>query len=179
MTQLLAKDIHHRGDKRISDPETVARRFMDDVQRMGQTALTGAQKRSPDALLPEEIDPSDIGPATTFEEIGDLAAFRRKLRLVNSRLGLSWPDVKARVTEDRIPSGIIQKALRRYRQDLPERKGSELIDQYLACLSPYVNVTYVDKRTHETVARARRGSVEFAALIRRIEKASSYAKAVS
>jgi hypothetical protein len=179
MTRLLADDIRQRGDKRISDSETAAKRFIDDIQTTGQKALTGTKKPSPSALLPEEIDPSEIGPETTLEDIGELAAFRRKLRLVNDYLGLPWPDVKATVTEERIPSGIIQTALRRYRQDHPERKGSELIDRYLACLAPYADVTYVDRRTHEVVTRARRGSVEFANLIKRIEKAGVYTEAAA
>jgi hypothetical protein len=64
--------------------------------------------------------------------------------------------------------------LRRYAQNLPERKGSELIDRYLACLAPYADITYVDKRTHENINRARRNSPEFAAVIRRVEKASGF-----
>jgi hypothetical protein len=51
-----------------------------------------------------------------------------------------------------------------------------LNDQYLVCLAPYADVTYVDKRTHEWVARARRASPEFAGLVRRVEKASGYAE---
>lgn len=130
------------------------------------------------ALLPEDVDLSEIGPDMTVNELGDLAAFRRRLRLVNERLGFSWPDLKTRVTEARLPSGLVQSALRQHRQDLPERKGGELIDQYLVCVAPYADVTYVDKRMHEDDKRARMASPEFAALVGRIEKAGSYGEIV-
>lgn len=174
MTQRLADDIRERGDKRIHEAGLVAAKFMDDVRCDARMAQAGRKETPLQNLLPDDIDVSDITPETTLDEIGDLAAFRRRLRLVNDILGLPWLELKARVAEARLPSGVIQSALRRHRQDLPERKGSELIDEYLACLAPYADVTYVDKRMHEAATRARRASPEFAALIRRIEKAGGY-----
>ncbi len=177
MAEALAADIGTRGDRRIPDAAMAAARFFDSVRATAGIAQT-TQDPSPEKLLPEDIDLSEIGPDMTMNELGDLAAFRRRLRLVNECLGFSWPGLKARVNESRLPSGVIESALRRHRQDLPERKGSELIDQYLVCLAPYADVTYVDKRMHETVKRARRTSSEFAALVRRIEKAGSYSEIV-
>jgi hypothetical protein len=175
LTGLLAEDIRQRGDKRIADAATVAARFMVSVRANASVAQGMQKEPSPDMLLPQDVDRSDIGPDTTVDEMGDLAVFRHRLRLVNDVLGLPWTDLRARVTEARLPSGVVQSALRRHRQHLPEWKGSELIDQYLACLAPYADITYVDKRTHEVVTRARRASAQFAAVIRRVEKAGAYA----
>jgi hypothetical protein len=175
MSQDLAEDIRQHGDKRISDASAIAIRFIDSVRSNAGMADVSRKHPPPGKLLPEDIDVSDIGPDMTMDELGDLAVFRRKLRLANAVLSLPWPDLKARVTESRLPSGLIQSTLRRYRQDLPERKGSELIDKYLACLAPYADITYVDKRVHETVVRACRASPEFASLIRRVERAAAYA----
>lgn len=176
MSQRLADDIRQRGDKRIQNASMTATRFMDSVRSNAGMARSARKYPPPDKLLPEDVDLSEIGPDMTLDDMGDLAAFRRRLRLVNDNiLGLPWLDLKARVAEARLPSGVIQSGLRRHRQDFAERKGSELIDQYLACLAPYADVTYVDKRVHEAVTRARRASPEFAAVLRRVEKAGSYA----
>jgi len=126
--------------------------------------------------LPEHVEWSEIGPDTTLSEMVDLSAFRRRLRLANEYLGEPWADLKRRVTEKRLPSTLIQSILRDYVQDPPRRKGSELTDRYLACLAPYADCTYVDKRTHDAVVRARRKFPQFASLTRSIEKASGYAE---
>jgi hypothetical protein len=49
-----------------------------------------------------------------------------------------------------------------------------LTDNYLACLSAYADVTYVDKRTLENFRRAEQKSPELKVLLRRVEKASNY-----
>lgn len=170
----LTEDIQKHGDKRIDDPAYVVAQFLEDVRLRAEAAQTQGIQAREAVMLAEDVDWSDIEPETTLDEMGNLASFRRRLRLVNGKLGFSWADFKRRVGERRVPSGLVQWALRRYAQELPERKGSELIDRYLACLAPYADITYVDKRTHENINRARRNSPEFAAVIGRVEKASGY-----
>src|SRR5213080_596695 len=55
-------------------------------------------------------------------------------------LGLPWPELRARVKEDRLPSGIIHKAIARFHPDTREWDGSELADRYLACLAAYADL---------------------------------------
>ena len=174
----LAEDVQKHGDKRIEDAAHVALQFFEDVSLRAEAAQAQGIPACDAVMLAEDVDWSDIGPDTTLDEMGNLAGFRRQLRLVNQKLGLPWTEFKRRVGERRIPSGLVQWGLRKYRQDLPERKGSELIDRYLACLAPYADITFVDKRTHENVNRARRDSPDFAAIIRCVEKASGYADAI-
>jgi len=176
MTELLADDVGQRGDKRIADPSAVAMQFMETVRAEARKAQRADEHPAAIALLPKDVDSSEIGAEMTLDQLGDLAAFRRQLRSINDILGLPWFALTKRVSETRLPSGLIQSTLRRHRQDLPERKGSELNDRYLVCLAPYADVTYVDKRTHEWVTRARRASPEFAGLVHRVEKASGHAE---
>ena len=110
----------------------------------------------------------------TFAAAALVTGAYAKLFVLNEHLGLPWPELKARVTEDRLPSGVIQSALARFRPDTLDRKGSDLTDGYLACLSGYADFTYMDKRTHEAFRIARQRSREFGALVRRVEKARDY-----
>jgi hypothetical protein len=174
MGAILTEDIQKHGDKRIDDPAYVVAQFLDGVRLQAEAAQARDIQACDAVMLAEGVDWSDIEPETTIDEMTNLASFRRRLRLVNDKLGFPWAEFKRRVGERRVPSGLVQWALRRYAQDLPERKGSELIDRYLACLAPYADITYVDKRTHENIKRARQSSPEFAAVIRRIEKARGY-----
>jgi hypothetical protein len=92
MTQLLADDISRRGDKRIADPSAPAIRFMDSVWEEGRTAQY-AEKEHPAALalLPKDVDRSEIGGDMTLDQLGGLVAFRRRLRSINDILNLPWP----------------------------------------------------------------------------------------
>jgi hypothetical protein len=122
------------------------------------------------------IDPAEIGPETTIGEVGNLAVFRRKLEVLNRYLNLPFRELKARVKEYRLPSGVIHNAMARYHPDTAKWDGSELGDRHLACLAAYADITYVDKRTHEGSRQARQKSTVFASLVRRMEKASGYSE---
>ena len=89
-------------------------------------------------------------------------------------LDLPWAAIKGRVHPDQFPSWIIGHCLRRFGQDVPERKGSDLNDGYLLALAAYADLTLVDKRAMENVRRARTGSAAFAGLIRNVAKAATY-----
>jgi hypothetical protein len=133
LRERLADDIRRRGDKRIPDAELSAGQFIGEVRRSATEAIVDDSNPGLQILRAQGIDPSDIGPNTTLGEACALATFRQKL----SSLNLPWSELKARVTESTLPSLVIQSALRQYGQDTPERKGSDLADIYLACLSPY------------------------------------------
>ncbi|ESW67202.1 hypothetical protein X771_15145 [Mesorhizobium sp. LSJC277A00] len=169
----LAADIRERGDTRIPDADHTTRAFMKDVIRVG-TEVVRPDNPGLRILQAWGFDLSDIGPDTTLGDIGDMAVFRRKLEVLNVKLRLPWPELIARVKEDRLPSGIIYNAIRRFHPNTHEWDGSELTDRYLACLAAYADVTYVDKRTYEAFRLARQKSETFAALARHVEKAGSY-----
>jgi hypothetical protein len=71
------------------------------------------------------VDPSEMGPNATPEDVGKLSAFRKRLRIVSEILAIPFDELKANVKEGQLPSCVIQGVIDRYRQDTPERKGSE------------------------------------------------------
>ncbi len=64
-----------------------------------------------------------------------MGAFRQKLSVLNRTLNFPWSDLKKRVAEDRLPSGVIKAAVAKYHPDRREWDGSELTDN-LACVLP-------------------------------------------
>lgn len=169
----LSSDIRERGDQRIQDPERSSRDFLDDVKRLGLQVVSG-DNPARRILELSGIELSEIDSDTTVGDVGSMAVFRKKLALLNQNIGLPWAELKARVTERRLPSGAISSAIARYHPDTHEWDGSELADRYLACLAAYADVTYVDKRTHEASRQAKQKSREFAAVVHRIEKDGEY-----
>jgi hypothetical protein len=175
MHEKLSTDIKERGDKRILDPEVSSQAFLEGVRSLGTEAIR-ADNPALRILELSGVDLSEIGTETTVGDVGNLAVFRRKLELLNEHLGQPWQELKARVKEDRLPSGVIHNAIARCHPDMPVWDGSELADRYLACLAAYADITYVDKRTHEASRQARRKSKVFASLVRRMEKAGGYSE---
>jgi hypothetical protein len=164
-----------RGDKRIRDPGVSSQTFLKEVRRLGLEAIR-ADNPVLRILEVSGVDLSEIGPETTVGDVGNLAVFCRKLEVINRYLGLPFRELKARVKEDRLPSGVIHNAIARYHPDTAKWDGSELGDRHLACLAAYADITYVDKRTHEASRQARQKSKVFASLVRRMEKAGSYSE---
>jgi hypothetical protein len=171
----LSTDIRERGDKRIQDPKLASLTFLESAKRLGLQAIAGD---NPARRILElfGVDLSDIGPETTVGDVGEMAVFRRKLELLNGAIGLPFAELKARVTEARLPSGIISDAIARYHPDTREWDGSELVDRHLACLAAYADVTYVDKRTHEASRQAKKKSRAFASIVHCIEKVGEYSE---
>lgn len=169
----LEADIRTRGDERIVDPELSSREFLEDVAH--HLGMIGADNPAVRILEIFGIGVSEIGPSTTVADVGNMAAFRKKLSVLNERLRLPLPQLIARVTEDRLPSGIIFDSIRRFHPDTRKWDGSELTDAYLSCLSAYADVTYVDKRTREAFRISKQKSQTVASLARDVRKAGSYA----
>lgn len=107
MARLLGEDIRRRGDARISEPATVASEFLAGVRERAETGQIEGDHLSEAALLPEHVERSEIGPDTPLNEMADLSAFRRHLRLANEYIGAPWPELKRRVTEKHLPSMLI------------------------------------------------------------------------
>ena len=175
MHDALSQDIKTRGDRRLYDAEGVSATFLESVRRFGMGTLShdnpGLQ-----ILEANGIDISDIDENTTVGDVGTLAVFRGKLRVINQITQLPWDGLKAIVSARRLPSQIIQSSVDRFRPDGKEWKGSDLNDTHLSCLAAYADVTYVDKRTHEAFRVARDKIPGFSALVHRVEKAGHYSK---
>jgi hypothetical protein len=168
----LSEDIRQHGDERISSPDSVSAAFMADIRRRG-LALADGGNPGLQILAACDVEPTEITPTTTVGEVGEWAVFRGRLKRLNRVLQLPWDGLKTRVKEERIPSGVISSALARFRPRTDEWKGSDLIDVHLACLSPYADITFVDKRTHEGLRIARQKTQELPRIIHRVEKAKN------
>jgi len=173
----LSNEIAVRGDKRIADPVMMAATFFSQIASDFPAMSAGGElPPAVQCLVNAGLSLNDINPLATFAETMDLLAFHNRLRVVSEASGLSFQELKRTVTRNRLPVNVIGECMRAYAHDQPERKGSELNDGNLLCLAPYADVTYVDKRTLESVRRAKRKNNLFAELVGQVNKAGSYHK---
>lgn len=172
---VLEREIVDRGDKRIADPAVIAGEFFLNIA-IGVNSIDSSADLHPalQILVNEGLELGDIDPSLTFSETMDLLIFQKRLRLVAESAGLDWGAVKMSVKCDRIPVSFIEESMRRYSQDQSERKGSELNDLHLLCLSPYADMTFVDKRTLENVRRVQSKIPALRGFFGKVKKAAGY-----
>lgn len=171
---LMTDEIRSRGDKRIPNANSVASEFFCEIEREGRSLYSGKEQPVLDYLQQIGVDPHEVHKKMHMGELTELAEFRSKLRVAQRQIGGSWEELKRVVTPDRVPSWIVENSLKKYGQDHSERKGSELNDRFLACLSLYADLTYVDKRTKEDFRRVFKKDANLQALVHRIEKVRPY-----
>jgi hypothetical protein len=163
-----------RGDPRIADPKHTATKFTkimsNDIFGMldrGGTPL--------DAFIKQfDVPESDISGTTTLGEFKLMARRRKLSRSAAERLGMDLDQIWPKLRAAKIPSEIIQQTIRRARKPAPRASGSDLGDDYLACLAPYVDAVVADKRTHEFLAQGSRRDHSFAQMVGFFAKVSSY-----
>lgn len=172
----LENEIKTRGDKRIADATAMANGFISQVVRDGLTAI---KKSEDDPLIQilknEGLQPNEIDSSATFGEVMALLKFRSRLRIVMDGLNMPWATLSRRVTQTQLPVIVIEEAMQRHAQDQKERKGSELNDTHLLCLAPYADMTYVDKRTLESLRRARSKIPAIDNLVGEVARATDHA----
>lgn len=174
LSQRLAGDIAARGDRRIEDPVTPADQLMAEAAAMAAEAPGSVRDLVLGTLYNREIEPADIGPDTTLDDLTTLIVYRLQLKTVTEKLPVPWPVVKANAPMARAPSWLIGQALDANAQALPEHKGSELNDNYLLRAGAYADLAFVDKRTLENVKRARRKEPRLEGLLGEVARAATY-----
>jgi hypothetical protein len=174
MQTQLTEAVKSRGDKKISDPNVVASDFYRSVRDSAAAFYNTAANPVLTFLKAMGLDPSEITETMTVGNATDIIQFRQHLRIASEIIGISYDTLKTSVRPEQIPSWIIQQGLARHHQKLNRHDGSELADNFLVCLAPYVETCTVDKRTRENVTRAGRFITEFKELTSSVTKAARY-----
>ncbi len=174
----LALEVRERGDRRIENPDAVAAGFVSRINAMASTLTGSVADHARRALALQHVDLDELGQDAKFTDLTALGLFRQKLRGVAEEdlRHIPWSIILERATPDRLPYALLERGLRDHGQDLPERKGSEVYDRYLATLAFYTDLTYVDRRTQEDLRRARQAIPELNRLLRQTEKVSGWPK---
>lgn len=168
-----AVDIAQRGDTRIENPAGLAKSFVDQVQRTAMGMPSTTEEFVLVGLAKLNVVPEDIQSDSTIGEMMELGLFRSQLSALSEEAGWSLEAVQ-KIPMDQIPAWVIQSAMRRYAPQPKRRSGSELNDFYMACLAPYADVTFVDKRIREGFDQAFDKRATLAGLTRRVECAARY-----
>lgn len=176
MNRLLSVDIKSNGDKRIENSEITSAVFFRSIIHSLPQILDRKSSPAINILKNMGLEISCINPEMTLNELGDLLKFHKRLEIIAKNLNILPFDLKKQISPNIIPSNIIETTLNKYKQKLSRSKGSDLNDAHILCLSPYADVTFVDKRTLENYKRACSKSNVFQNLCGDVRKVSHYLK---
>jgi hypothetical protein len=159
------------GDR--AKAEAMADAFMQRV--VGMMPPPGASVRDllVARLTEQGLDEEEIGDECVLADLSKLGTFRSQLRVIASETGRSFEALK-QIPLDRLPSRIIDEALRTYGQPREKLPASDVNDAHLAVLAAYCDVLYVDKRTAEDFRQARQKDKRLEGLIGDVAKGADF-----
>lgn len=170
----LAEELQRRGDPRMSNAADVAAEFMDEVLAEAAPLRDGGADPIAAYLAMHGIDRAELNPQWTMRDLFELTHFRSQLRIAEENLRVPQGSLAPIVSQESIPSWIVQRAIRRHRSTPAKTEGGDLTDLYLLCLALYADLTVVDKRTWENCRRARGKEPAAFELLNDVVKVSDY-----
>lgn len=173
MSSALHAYIRNHGDPKIADPESMASAFIANAMAWEPKEGMSVRDVLVAALVAQGVAEEEIRDDCLLRDLNALAIFRTKLRVVAEGIGLPFDTLK-QVPMEKLPSWVIEHALKRHGQIRQRRPGSDQTDAYLAVLAAYADDLYVDKRTAEDFRRAVAKESKLHGLLGRISKASDY-----
>jgi hypothetical protein len=170
----ITQELIDQGDKRLSEHEAVAQDFSDKIFSL----LTGKSKdgRSAFEALFEQFGykSSEFPEYVTLGEFKDAVVRREQLGTSIQQLGRKFESVWPKLRNYRLPSEEVISSIRSSRRNAIRASGSDLNDDYLASLMPYLDAVVVDKRTYEYLIQAKKRNPQISTLIGSMVKVSSY-----
>jgi len=170
----LAKDLSDRGDTRLTDPMQTAQGFLDMASTHFAESLNREGNPLDVFLASFDVPKSDISDKTTVKQFAKIARRRKIFKDAVVQLGIDPEQAWPKIRDAKIPSEIIQETIRKARGKAHRASGSDIGDDYLVCLAPYVDAVIVDKRTHEFLTQGARRDPSFRQMVGFFGKAASY-----
>jgi transposase len=138
-----------KGDQKLSNHTLVAQQFVEEVKSEGESFY----KNDGSSLLEKFVSINgvklrQINPKTTVGDLGYLAIYNSKMRLIAKSLKLGINEVED-LSQDSITSWVIWREIDKMIKNEPYAHGSNIVDKHMLILALYIDVFIVDKRINE------------------------------
>ena len=114
-----------------------------------------------------------VNDKTTIGDIGDMAVYTERLRLLGNRLRPQAQLNIINTPDDAFPTYALSRQLEAQQRKADRVAGSDLGDSQIAPLALYADFLEVDKRTLHHIARIRKHG-EFNSLLPILKRAADY-----
>jgi hypothetical protein len=166
--------IQAHGDRRFENATDFSKKFaLNTIQELESIRASGADLV--DGILESTGVPrAAIRPGHTIGDLGDMAVYVERLRLLCPHLTVPCePDI-FEVPMDALPSYEFQRLLSNLQAKANRVSGSDIGDSYVAALAFYADLTEIDKRTFDYVERVKRENVMIRENIGTLLKSGDY-----
>lgn len=165
-----------RGDKRLSkhDAEAASQVFSDKILSLFPERKKSGISAHETFFEQFGYKSNEFSKDVTLGEFKATASRRKKMETAIQQLGLDIESVWPKLQNYLLPSEKVISEIRVSRKNAIRASGSDLNDDYLASLIPYLDAVVVDKRTYEYLVQAKKRNPQISTLIGSIVKVSSY-----
>ena len=169
--------LDRHGDRRLSNAQEIAHDFA--ASTLGRIRTIGEGDHNPEfeVLRRLGVTADLLSPDMTVGEIGELAVYARKLKIIGDSLIPPAQLTIKDIAPDKLPSIYLESKLASIQQRADRVSGSDLGDAYIAPLTLYADVVEVDRRTCEFLKQVERAHPDIATLMNRFARFADYAEA--
>lgn len=165
--------IKNRGDPVIADPHVMASDFMGAVKSLKVPEGIDVRSLLEFSLISQGVDLEEIHDEDVLADLKDLGIFRTRLKVIAENINVPFDKLKI-VNMRILPSWQTQHLIERFGQDRKRRPGSDIADECLSALAPYVDELFVDKRTAEDFRRLKNRPEMIISLLGIVRKSANY-----
>jgi hypothetical protein len=155
------------GDRKLSGHTEAAKHFFDELRRHARVAARDGRVTLADVLMQLGIEEADLSGMTSAEMLADKHLWQTQSGIIGRSAGVAAGTVEKLRPHD-VPSLYLRGLIADCQSKARRASGGNPGDASLACLSLYVGLTTVDKRTAECVRQIRRGSAALDAVMGRV-----------
>lgn len=175
MEKQLVSEIKVKGDKKIESADTSAKEFLSSIRDDMAKFMNSPSPSFEELFLKSQnITNNEFENLKNMEEYGFLVIFKGRIKGISKNFSDINTKKVLEIEEKSCPTWLLWKELYKCRIKAERVSGSDLNDAFLSGLCMYVDLTVVDKRTHEYLSQIKQKNEILKPLIGRFEKLSNY-----
>jgi len=169
----LVESLIQVGDKKLSDPQSVAESFVDEVLVEGEQLYSSKQPLYESFVKLAGVRLDQVTPKTTVGELGYLGVYNQKVRQLLYSLGIPEEREVELVPNEQI-SWVIWKHMDKAMKSDKRASGSNMEDRHMGILALFSDIFTADRRVHEYFRRLSKSESSIYAQMGKVVKLSKY-----
>ena len=138
-----------KGDIKLTNHASISEQFVDYVKDKGNLFYNSDGLSLLEKIVKNSgVELSQINSKTTIGDLGYLAIYNSKMKLIAKSLGCDIGAFSG-LSQDSIPSWVIWREIDKMMKNETKANGSNMVDKHIAILACYVDILIIDKRVRE------------------------------
>jgi len=174
----LVESLTREGDEKLSDPQDVAKSFVNEVLDEGEKLYSSNLTLYESFVKSAGVRLDQVTPKTTVGELGYLGVYNQKVKQILESLGVP-EEREVELSPSEQISWIIWKHMDKAMKSGKRASGSNMEDRHMGILALFTDIFTADKRVHEYFRRLSRSEPSIYARMGEVVKLSKYSDLVA